>query len=779
MQRKPRLPDWSASLVAGLEKRPVLSLVAGILLFVLFALGLGRISPNFTHTGYFYPDDPLLTDLERMEARFGNDDAVVVAVHSADGIFDRDSLAVVSELTRKLWLVSDVVRVDSISNFNWTHAKGDELTVEPLIPEGELTDALIDERKRVALAHESLPGYLISRDANTALLFARIRSSLQGKPDAKRITSEVEALAAEQRKTGHELHVTGGPVIEAAYANAAEADNAAILPLVLGICALMLAVVLRHLVAVLVAFVIILLAVVVSLGATGWLGVELTSITAALPQIFVAVGAADAVHLLSTFLRERRQGTDRTEAARTSLNKNLLPTVVTSLTTGLGFASFCTSEIKAVAGFGLAAGVGVAAVWAISVLIIGGLLFLLPWNVKRAPEQRQVASTWPRTAAARLVSSRRGIWLAFGALAVASGVLALFNRVDADPVKYFAEQHPLRRATEFIESGVGAARSIEIVIDSGRVDGVKSPEFLRKVDQLDAWLETRPRVTQTVSIADMLKHVNRALNGGDDRHYALADNAETIGQELLLYNMNLPEGMDLADRVTVDADALRMTVLWTIGNSSEAIHEIELLEQKIEELGLSAVITGKYPLYQRLESHLVRSFLSSLGIALLLISGVMMLVFRSVWVGLFAMVPNIFPLLFGAGALFVLGENFTVGTVLVMSVTLGIAVDDTVYVMSEFIKQRRAGIAPEPAIANILRDTAPSLVCTSAVLVCTFGAFILSTFTPNQVFGALSAIVLAVALIADVILLPSLLMWRVPRRAVAVRAPAVAAEPAE
>ena len=218
--------------------------------------------------------------------------------------------------------------------------------------------------------------------------------------------------------------------------------------------------------------------------------------------------------------------------------------------------------------------------------------------------------------------------------------------------------------------------------------------------------------------------------------------------------------MSLNDRITVKNDALRLTVLWTISSSKEVVGEIERIEDKAKSMGLAVVVTGKNRLYQSMNGYVVHSFIVSITSAVLIISFVLILFFRSFRIGLIAMIPNTVPLLIGGGVLWAIGKPLDIGTMLVMSVCLGIAVDDTIHVITNFERLRAEGLERHQAVRGVLSDTSPALITTSVILVLSFGTFIFATFTPNLYLGLLSAIILSIALITDLTFLPALLLGK-------------------
>ena len=231
-----------------------------------------------------------------------------------------------------------------------------------------------------------------------------------------------------------------------------------------------------------------------------------------------------------------------------------------------------------------------------------------------------------------------------------------------------------------------------------------------------------------------------------------------MAQLLLLYSMNLPRSAGLGDRLSVPEDALRVTTRWRIHRSDAFLEAVENLLAEAERNGLRASATGKVFLYQQLNPAVVHTFLTSNGLAIAGISMLLLLYFRSWRVGLLAMVPNLFPLLVGAAAFWLLGRPLDVGGVVVFGAALGIAVDDTIHFVTHYTRLRREGRTPVDSVAEIHAHVAPALLTTTAILVAAFASFVGSEFVPNVYFGIVVGIVLVTALIADLVLLLAILM---------------------
>lgn len=752
------------SFAGWLVDHPWWAMLLALLLAVPCTLGMKHITSDFSHRGFFMPDDPMLVAVEELERRFGNDDSVVLVVHSPSGIFDRETVALLHELTAGMWLVPEVIRVQSLTNYQWVHAVEDEIEVEPLLPEDlPITEELLAERRRVALGHEVLPGFLVSDDARTATVFGYVKPSLDETPDMPTIVAAVEEMVARAEAKGgdHVFHLTGRAAVNASFKRSMQADMKLLVPLVFLLTIVFLGVGFRRLSGVGLPLLVIVASILVAFGLLGWLGLKITNTTSIIPQILIAIGVADSVHVLHSFYAALRGGETRRDAAVYALSKNLRPTLLTSVSTAIGFFSYVTSDILAVFSLGAVAGLGVLVAWLFTYFLLGPLTAVLPLKPgKRAAAVTSGTEVSPRATAyvAWLVRWHLPLIAVFGLLVIGSTLLSLKNTVNSDPFAYFAEGLPIRVANDFTEEHLGGVNGVEVVIDSGEPEGVKDPDFLRRVEAYQTWIDQLPGVTKTISLVDVLKQTNRALHGGGDELYVLPETRGEIAQQIFLYTMSLPQGMDVNDRITVKNDALRLSVLWTIRASEEAEQTAAEIKAKAEEMGLVTVNTGKMMLYQSMNGYVVRSFLSSISLAMVLIGALLLFALRSVPLALLGMVANVAPLLIGGAVIWLMSQPLDVGTVIVASVCLGVAVDDTIHFLADFERRRSRGLSARQAVCEVFTHTAPALIVTTLILVASFAVFAFATFTPNRNFGVFTSVILGAAGVLDLTLLPALLL---------------------
>ncbi len=780
------MQNFKASFASFLSRHPLVSLFAVILIAATACAGLPKLHASYSFKVWFSSNDPALVGLEKFEQEFGNDDSIVIAVHSPSGVFDNATVSLLRELTDDLWRVKDVMRVDSATNQPLVRSVGDNIEIEPLLPtleslekasqktfiaqqdrEGRhpssvtVVESNYLDRKDLAMADPHMPDYLISRDAQTAVIYAHLKPSFESDVLYSDTVNEVRALLKKYEGNGdHSFHLTGSAVVAYAFQEVSTADLIYLTPIVFFLATILLYWTFRSWSAIALTLSFLCLTILMTFGIAGWLGLKFNVMTAALPNILIATTLADAIHLLSAFFLARGKGLSKQEALKSSLESNMVPTLLTSVTTVLGFLAFCTSQLAAVRELGLLAAIGIMVAWVVTVGLMPAALTYLPADAtvrdeSAGPKWRARITKyllWIQRHRAPIIAS----WtIAF----IVSLGLASRNEVNSDVLNYFADSVPVKQADQFLRDHVGGSRGVEIVIDSGKADGVKDPAFLTKADSLQDWIRQYNGVTKVTSIVDIVKDLNQALEGDQHDQFKIPATEEQVAQQLFLYSMSLQAGQDLSYWATMDSRKMRVKVLWTIENSKETLSFLKQMESKSKELGLNAAVSGKSALLPAINDHIVETFNSSNWQALALVAITMLLIFRSWKIGFLAMIPNVIPPAFGAAVMALASINYDVGTVLVMSVVMGIAVDDTIHFLTHYTeKTRHHGLAPIDAITEVFEETGLSLVLTTVILVVGFGVFALGKFTPSVNFGTMTAIALGLAIGADLCLLPAILM---------------------
>ncbi|MCG8461095.1 MAG: MMPL family transporter, partial [Holophagales bacterium] len=349
-----------------------------------------------------------------------------------------------------------------------------------------------------------------------------------------------------------------------------------------------------------------------------------------------------------------------------------------------------------------------------------------------------------------------------GVLAVLMTLAVPTNELNDDFVGYVAPSIPFRVDTDFTVDHLTGIYQIEYSLGAGESGGISEPAYLATLERFAAWWHERPGVIHVRTLADTLKRINRSMHGDDEAYYRLPENRELAAQYLLLYELSLPYGLDLNDEINVDKSSTRFTV--TLGNHSakELIAAASAGEAWLRENGPATMFThgvGPALMFAHLTQRNIESMLVGTFLALILISAILVVALRSWRFGLLSLVPNLAPagMAFGVWGLAVGRGNVALSMVVAM--TLGIVVDDTVHFLSKYLRGRREhGFGPEDSVRFAFRSVGGALWTTSVVLVAGFLVLSLSSFDMNAATGKLTAITIVLALVVDFLLLPQLLL---------------------
>jgi len=738
--------------------------MAGILLFSFLPFIL-RIELDFSAQAWLSTDDPHIERLSLFERTFGNDERLILLLELKEGeIFDAEMVKLLSELTEKLWTVPEILRVESLTNFHWSYADGDDLTTEPFLPEEMITsEEFLKERRLDAIEHRFLPGVFFSKNLKSALLFGRIAFHPDRSSDFKKIAFAAEELVKpysdDPRFT---IHLLGEPILSHSFQVISFRDLGTMTPLLLLLVIFYLAYSFRTLIGVVIPLGVIFASIGFTLGLTGLLGIKVNSLTFVLPSVLMAIAIADSVHLLATFFNIHAKGASLIEASEKAMEKNLYPIFLTSVSTAIGFLSLFSSSIIPVKELGILAAAGTMAAMLFSYFAVVPLLLIF---MKQRTKRR--GTTVNQRVLSRAQVERYLTWvdrfkiqiLSFSlVLTLGASALGLMNSIDSNPFKYFQDDESISIANHYSLDNYGGVGGPELLIDSGEVEGIKDPEFLAKVESFQTWLVGLDYVNNVASVINILKEMNQALYGGDPAEYRISTQRDVIAQELFLYTLGLPQGLDLNNQVDLENRRLRLSVMWKIQDSSESLKKIAMIEEEALERGLDLIVTGKAILFQRMNGYVVMTFFTSIASALLLITLILIGVFGSVKLGLLSLIPNFVPIVLGAALLTILKIPIDIGCAIVASVTLGIAVDDTIHFLSHYNKLVKAGMARFEALVEVMATTGLALIITSVILVSCFGIFIFASLTPNIHFGLLCGFVISLALACDLIILPAILL---------------------
>ena len=713
---------------------------------------------------FFSGDNPQLQAFDKLEKTYSKNDNVLFVLTPKDGdVFTNETLMVVETLTEKAWQIPYSTRVDSISNYQHTYAEGDDLIVEDLISEADkLNPAELKKIKNIATNEPLLKQRLVSPSGHVTSVSATI--SLPNIDETKEVPEVVtfaRKLADEIRLLAPNLGVrlSGMVPMNNAFAESAQGDMAGLVPISFAVMFIMLLILLKSFSITFGIILVIFMSILVGMGLGGYIGFPLTGPSVSSITIILTVAIANSVHVLTTFIHEMRKGTDKNNALIEALRINLQPVFLASATTMVGFLTMNFSEVPPFQHLGNFVAIGVVASFFLSVTFLPALISVLPVKVKEKEDDEDKLMV--KLGDFVVKRQKKLIW-GMGALILTLVVFIPKNELNDVFVHYFDETIQFRVDSDYIDKNLTGLYIIDYSLESGEEGGISEPGYLNEVERFANWYRAQAETRHVNIYTEVIKRLNKNMHADDKTWMKIPEDRNLAAQYLLMYEMSLPYGLDLNNQININKSALRMTVSIKTMSSNEII-ELEKRAQvwlsKNAKYIKAADGTGPTVMFAHIGQRNINSMLLGTTLALILISGILIIAFRSFKTGLISMVPNLVPAAMGFGlwGLFV-GE---VGLALsvVTTMTLGIVVDDTVHFLSKYLRAKREyGYSAENAVRYAFTHVGRALITTSIVLVAGFMVLAQSHFELNSGMGLLTAIVITFALMADFFFLPPLLM---------------------
>ncbi len=748
--------------------------IVGLTVVLVTVLGSGAVFLRFTtdYRVFFAPDDPRLQILNRLHDTYTKDDNVLFVLTPKDGrIFTRRTLADIAWLTEQAWRMPYAQRVDSLQNFQYTYARGDELVVRDLYDDPQrLSEADLARLQAIALAEPLLKNRLISPAADvTGVNVSVLLPGVDLEHEVPRVVAHARRLAEELRRRDPDLEVrlTGGVLMSNAFPEASTHDLRTLIPAMFALVFAVLYLLLRSLVATLWAFLTIAFAIVSTMGLAGWLGYTVSPPSAAAPNIILTVAVADCVHVLTAFLLTLQAGWlspgewrhVRFEAAAEALRLNWMPVFLTSLTTALGFLTLNFSESPPFRDLGNLAAMGVGFAFLYTLTFLPALMLACPLE---APLRVGRGRQGMRTLARFVIARRHALLWGGGVVVLALAAQVPKNELNDDLIKYFSVTTPFRQDAEYATRRLTGMYTLEYSIRARGREGITDPAYLRVLDAFAAWFRKQPEVIHVYSVADIFKRLNRNMHGDDPAWYRIPESRRLAAQYLLLYEMSLPEGLELTDRINVDKSASRFTV--TLRNLSS--NEILDLESRAARwlrdnapAHMRAPATGPNVLFAHIGRSNIYGMLLGTAVAFAVIALVLVAALRSPELGLLSLIPNLVPAVTAFGLWALIDGQVNMGLSVVAGMTMGIVVDDTVHFLSKWRHARgRLGLPAADSVEYAFAGVGMAMWITSLVLAAGFLLLTLSDFQITAQMGLLTAVTIVLALAADFFWLPPLLL---------------------
>jgi len=765
------------------------------LLAVLFSQ-LKHVQFDTSMEGFFWDDDQTLIRYNEFREQYGREDKILIAVKTEE-IFDFAFLKKLQDFHKQIEeTVPYLEEVDSLVNARLTLGKEDELVVKDFLEDWPQTEQELQTLKELAINNPMYIGNYLSKQSNIAVLHIQNQvympeedadnymtgfdfeegeesefvsddeseaQLLTGKANSE-IRHAIDDLIQEFNSPDFQINVASGPYTTATFMDTTRRSMLKYTGYGVILIATLLALIFRRVVMVFLPITVSLLAMLASMSFMGILQIPLSFSMQIVPSFLLAVGVGNSVHVFTVFFQALDRGKTKEEALSYALQHSGLAIFMTGITTAGGLVSFLSSNMKPVAEFGAITPLGVLFALFFSLTLLPALIAIFPMRTKKQKiDQEKVTFTRRVLLACGDYSTENpykvlAVWAIVLVTSVAFATqikfsFYIYNQLPAE--------HKLIQALKVVDKEMSGAAPLEIIVDTGKTDGIKDPDFLKRVDQVYDMIEEfeheGQKFNKMISVVDINKELHQALNENRPEYYAIPDDPLLISQELLLFENSGSD--DLEKMVDSQFSQARLSFLT---NSVDGIKFGPIMTEFKKEFDeifgdkYEVTVTGLLDLTLNIFKELYYSMAKTYVVAFLIITPLMILLIGSLRVGLISMLPNLAPITVTLGVMGAFDIHLTTATLLTGSIAMGLVVDDTIHFMHNFQRYFARCGDVKMAVRQTLETAGQAITFTTLVLASAFMIFMLNEVIEWAYFGFVTGFCIVIALLADVFLAPAL-----------------------
>ena len=775
----------------------LIAIILALLVFAPLVKNLPQITVDTSTEGFLHEDDPALLAYEKFRDQFGRDELIVIAIQPPE-VFNVEFLKRLKTLHETIEKqVPYIDEVTSLINARNTYGDEDRLVVEDLLETFPETKEQLAELERRVMTSPLYPNLMISEDGKLTTVVIKTSNYSQAgvveesfedgfeeegttTPDDRELLTDEEnneviakvgEIVREFNAPDFVINYAGSSVVTYEIKKNMMSDMGKFMVIAGFAIGALLFFMFRRISGVILPLMVTLLALLSTMGLMAATGTPIMPPTQTLPSFLLAVCVGAVVHVLAIFYHNIQKGEDQRTAIIRTYEHSGLAIAMTSLTTAIGLGSFAGAEVAPIADLGMFASFGIIiALFYTMVLLPAVISFLTikPETGDRASRRGERLDKFLDWVAD--FSVHRPILIMIVTAILMVGSLALVSQLSFshDPIKWLPKDAPARTATAVVDAKMRGSTAVEIVVDTGRVNGLYDPAIMKKLDQLrhefGAYEQGDIFVGKIISLGEMLKEINRALNEDQLEEYRIPDSRDLIAQEFLLFANSGSD--DLEDFTDNQFSRARLTMKLPWRDAIEYGGFVDHIEERFSEvLGNDATVevTGIVALLGRTVKAAMVSAAESYLIAGVLITIMMIMMVGSVRLGLAAMIPNFFPILFVGALMKLFGIPLDMFTMMTFSIALGLAVDDTVHFMHNFRRYYEATGDVAEAVSHTLHTAGRAMLVTTVVLSAGFYLFIFSYMSNIVNFGIVTGTAIVMALVADFLIAPALMSLLHPK----------------
>ncbi len=702
-------------------------------------------------------DEPVRVFHNQVKREFGINEMIVLGILREDGIFHRDTLRKIKEITDSIKHIRGVISDDilSLSVTNNVIASGGTLRVRPPLFKLPDTDWEVESLKKEILDNPLFRDRLVSSDGRGAAIYIPIESKDIAHEVAQEIRRIIKPLEGKEK-----FYMAGLPLAEDTFGAEMFRQMAIVAPLAGGFLMLILLIIFRRIMLVLPAMIVAMLSVIWTMGAMIGLGFTVHIMSSMIPVFLMPIAVCDSVHVLSDFY-EHYKGKDRSGVIRDVFRSLFRPMLYTSLTTAVGFANLAWAKIPPVRVFGLFVALGVLSAWLLSVTFLPAFLSIIKERRLRGLEKVKSSSRVLAVLSDISISKSKAVVIVGAILLVIAiyGVTTL--RVNDNPVKWFKKSHPIRVADTVLNRIIGGTYISYLVFEGSAPDDMKRPDVVSYMDKLQSYLHSHHLVGKTTSIADVVKRINYVLHDQDASYERVPDSRQLIGQYLFLFLMSSkPDELD--NLVDYDYKKANLWVQLRSGDNRDMTAVVRSVENYVKDNPLPEGISIKWSglpylniVWQKLMvSGMLKATIGSYWVVFVLL----IVLFRSFWWAIIAILPLSFSIIFSYGLIGFAGKDYDMPIAVCSTLTLGLGIDFAIHFCQRFRAHLKESGDFNKTMQWVTKGEPTVAIARNAIVVgLGFLPLVLATLTPYVTVGLFFGSLALFAGITTIFFLPALI----------------------
>lgn len=746
---------------------PIILILIGVTVFLGFQWQNMQFS--FTEANLLPDDAPINKQYADFEEKFGSDGNVIMLATDDEDLFTPKNFKAWQKLADTLSTFPEIKSVIGIHNLQKLEKREDpkRFEMQPILESDAISEKQIEAYgENLFTDYPFYDGLIFNSETKTVQTVAYMQDSIVNAKGRKIFVMEkfVPLIESFKDENSIEIHVSGMPYIRTLNSqNIVDEIQWFVLSALL-VTSFIFFFFFRSFRATLISMLTVIIGVMWAFGFIGLLGFEITVLTAVIPPLIIIIGIPNCIFLINKYQHEIKQHGNQAKSLQRVITKIGNATLMTNVTTASGFATFIFTQSELLKEFGILASINIIAIFILSLLIIPIIYSYLPRPQDK--HLRHLGKQWIEGFVEWIVKmvKHRRVTIYFTSVAVLGlSIIGIFNiKISGSLLEDMPQSADFFQDIKFFEDKFDGVLPLEIMIDTKRPNGVTKLSTLKKMDELKSEINEIEELSPPLSVVNLAKYAKQAFYNNNPKYYQLPTSQEQTFMSPYIKSMdNMDNG--ISSYVDSTGQFARMTMFMK-DVTTEEISRIEAkLLPEIDKIfpkeRFEVTMTGKALVYQKGTHYLVDNLILSLSLAIILIALFMAWMFRSFRMILISLIPNLLPLLMTAGMMGFIGVPIKPSTILVFSIAFGISVDDTIHFLAKYRQELKANHWKiKRSVYPALRETTVSMFYTSIVLFFGFSVFMISSFGGTVALGGLVSATLLFAMLANLLLLPSLLL---------------------